>query len=774
MDMLLHAVLSNAVWAAALALVAAAGARVWRGRPAVGHALWLIVLLKLVTPSVIRFELPPAMAPARELATPGTPGQPLGTVSAVPPSPDDFAILSARAADPGEDKSAGASRERSTMMLPQPTLPLAAWSSALSEFSLEMVLPAALLFWLVGAVVWWWAACLSSFRFRRLIGSARPAPVDLLAQIDRIAARLGLSRIPAAYIIDARVSPMVWVPLAGPPRLVLPEELWGRLATEQQNAILAHELAHLKRRDHWVRRLETLACGLYWWDPIAWWARREVEQAEERCCDAWVLWALPAAAAAYAEALVTTAVYLSGHRRPLPSGASGAERLRPLKRRLHMILSDSMSVSVARKAPRRLLILAALSLPLLPVAGFGVASDDALPAEIHSQDQPGQGAKTAAKTDEKPDPVKTESDQPKQAKAAESAIPTVRVSHPAVRELSDFEIFPGRVAAGRQVELKARVSGILTKVHCSPGQVVTKGELLFQIDARPYRAELDKAQAELDGAQARWVRRRKDLDRATRLLVQKSISQEEVNLIESESLEAEASVKVALAARDLARLKLESTDVTAPFAGAVSGTVLAEGNLVVADTTRLSTVITTNPVHVGIDVSQQIFTRINRLKHDGKIKGGSWIGLPVTVVLPEELDMPLQGKIDSAEPRIEPSTGTSRWRAAIPNPEGLLLPGMFVSVRLTISEPRNRLVVPPEAIVHNAVSTNTNQRKFVFVLTDQNVVKLRPVTTGHLDDGVLPVEGLKPEDWVVIGHNKRLTDGDRVLPERVPPAKSTR
>ena len=80
---------------------------------------------------------------------------------------------------------------------------------------------------------------------------------------------------------------MVWVPLAGPPHLVLPEELWGLLDATQQDAILAHELAHLKRRDHWVRRLEALACGLYWWDPVAWWARREVERAEERCCDAW-------------------------------------------------------------------------------------------------------------------------------------------------------------------------------------------------------------------------------------------------------------------------------------------------------------------------------------------------------------------------------------------------------------------------------------------------------------------------------------------------------
>ena len=123
---------------------------------------------------------------------------------------------------------------------------------------------------------------------------------------------------------------MVWVPLAGPPHLVLPEELWGRLDAAQQDAVLAHELAHLKRRDHWVRRLEALACGLYWWDPVAWWAHREVERAEERCCDAWVLWALPAAAEAYAEGTghdsglsvgAPPAVALGGERRGAPSSS---------------------------------------------------------------------------------------------------------------------------------------------------------------------------------------------------------------------------------------------------------------------------------------------------------------------------------------------------------------------------------------------------------------------------------------------------------------------
>src|SRR5262249_43606919 len=151
-----------------------------------------------------------------------------------------------------------------------------------------------------------------------------------------------------AIMLPALVPPMVWVPLAGRSHLVLPEDLWTSLEPAQQDAVLAHELAHLRRRDHWVRRLEALVCGLYWWYPVAWWARREIERAEEECCDHWVLWALPAAAAAYAETLVATAVFLAGERRLLPIGASGVGRLHPLKGRLEMILSEPANTHLQR------------------------------------------------------------------------------------------------------------------------------------------------------------------------------------------------------------------------------------------------------------------------------------------------------------------------------------------------------------------------------------------------------------------------------------------
>jgi tetratricopeptide (TPR) repeat protein len=148
--------------------------------------------------------------------------------------------------------------------------------------------------------------------------------------------------------------------------LLLPQALWEGLTEQQRGTLLAHELAHLRRGDHWVRWLELLVLGLYWWHPAVWWARRELREAEEQCCDAWVLWALPDAAEAYARALLATLAFLSGSRPPLPVGASGAGRVYLLKRRLTMILRGTTSQALGWPGFLALVLLGAVLLPLLP------------------------------------------------------------------------------------------------------------------------------------------------------------------------------------------------------------------------------------------------------------------------------------------------------------------------------------------------------------------------------------------------------------------------
>jgi RND family efflux transporter MFP subunit len=507
---------------------------------------------------------------------------------------------------------------------------------------------------------------------------------------------------------------------------------------------------------------------LYWWDPVAWWARREVERAEERCCDAWVLWALPTAAGAYAEALVMTAVYLSGLRQPLPLGASGTGRLSPLKGRLQMILADPPTVSLQRTAPRALLLLGALSLPFLPAPASGgapLAAAAVAAIQAPSGDQPAQAVTTATQTDRKPNAATGLGDQKGGPPAPGPPPGTVRVTQPLVRDVSDYEgVYVGHIVAAREAGLKARVSGTLTQVTCRPGQVVKREDRLFVIDPRPYRAALDKAEAEHERALAGQKRSQIELANVKRLLQASRavVSQSEVDLFELKLLEATASVKVAVAARDASRLNLEFTEVRAPFDGRVSGPVLGQGNVVVADTTLLATIVSTDHMLVAFDVPERAVLRLKRLRLEGQIKGEAQVGLPVMVGLPDEDGYPRRGQIDSLETHIDAATGSAHWRAVIPNPDGLLMPGLFVRVRLVTSATHKALLVPEQAVLTDGGRTS------VFAVTSQGIVEKRPVKIGLFSNGLLSVEGLQADEWVVIDHLNRIREGAKVLAERVP------
>jgi RND family efflux transporter MFP subunit len=758
----MHLSLFNAAWAAVLALAAALGTRWLRRYPAVVHTLWLLVLIKLATPSLVQLPIswdnvqPQAIVANREPMGSSDPVRQPRTLA-----PSREVSTSPRELAGGTNAVSG--NDEKVVIRSEPTVTTA------RPWPWRQIVVA---LWLFGMTAWWVVIGLSSYRFHRLLRSSRSAPDEVCERLARVLARLGLRRLPTVSMVSARIPPMIWAGLARAPRLVLPEELWSRFDPVQQDAVIAHELAHLKRRDHWVRRLEAVVLGLYWWNPVTWWARRQLERAEEACCDAWVVWALPTAAGAYVEALVTTAVYLSGLRFPLPLGASGAGRVLPLTRRLNMILSDRSTSSLARNVPRAVLVLGVLALPFLPslAASRTPGGSHSAAAIAELTDEPKQNTPSAAEKPEAKSAATTKlpaTDAPKNSRQ-------VRVCQPMVREVSDWMKVLGVLRAVDQVVLKCRVSGYVIDVNCRPGQRVKQGQLLFVIDPRPYQAEVEKAAAEVRLAQSRMKGVRTKLANAQGLVQQGRTGRGPVTEIEAEIEATEAAVQTAKADLELARLKLESTRVTSPIVGKIRGPVLAAGNVAVADTTNLATILSFDPMYVEFDVRQSTMMGLNRLIRDGKIKlDEKSSAYSVLVNLNDGDGFTHPAKVDFEDVEVLPSGNDAKWRAVLPNPDGFLMPGLSVLVKLITGAPRLAHVLPMEAQVFLASS---NRKVRAFVVNSENVVESRDVQLAGLYDHDLYVfdAGLKADDWVVIDDFDPTLLGKKVEPVKVSfPSKLT-
>ena len=367
MNSLLEIGLTNALLATAVAGLAVVASWVFRQRPALIHSLWLLVLLKLVTPPVVPFSVPWPNGEIQSLPT-STP-TPVSPVQGEETPGGLFPSLPTRTATDSDERAIRPPAE-------PPEIDTADGARSNARAAFPWTLLGAM--WLLGAGLWWLLAWVRIVRFQRSLRHARPASPALQAQARRLARRLGLRKIPKVLLLPAPVAPLVWA-LGRSPRLLLPAALWPRLSEEERQTLLVHELAHLRRRDHWVRRLELLAVGLYWWHPVAWWAHRKLQEAEEQCCDAWVLWALPECGASYAQALVHTLRFVS--RAALPVGASGIGQVPPVKRRLMMILQGNTRRRLSRIGLGAVVGLALLVLPFLPTLA-------------HSQ-QPGAAQKSA-------------------------------------------------------------------------------------------------------------------------------------------------------------------------------------------------------------------------------------------------------------------------------------------------------------------------------------------------------------------------------------------
>jgi RND family efflux transporter MFP subunit len=345
------------------------------------------------------------------------------------------------------------------------------------------------------------------------------------------------------------------------------------------------------------------------------------------------------------------------------------------------------------------------------------------------------------------------------ASAAQEGVggpPEVPVARPALREVVEHEVFSGRTEVTQAVELRARVSGYLLKASFREGTEVKQGELLFEIDPRPYRVELDRANAALALAEARLKLAEANHKRLAALLPRGAVAREEVDKAVADRAEAEAGVELAKAGREVARLNFEFTQVRAPVAGLVGRRLVVPGNLVKADDTLLAALVTLEPMYVYFDIDEQTLLRLRRSLPEGlKVEQK----VPVDIGLADDKGFPLRGALDFLDIRVDAQTGTLRARAVLPNKDRLLLPGMFVRARLAVGPPFKALLVPDQAVL------TEEGARFVFVVNDKDVLEKLPVTLGQEDDGWRVVKaGLKAEDRVVVGSFGRLRPGLAVRP----------
>jgi RND family efflux transporter MFP subunit len=337
-----------------------------------------------------------------------------------------------------------------------------------------------------------------------------------------------------------------------------------------------------------------------------------------------------------------------------------------------------------------------------------------------------------------------------------AALPVITVSQPLQKEVVDWDDFVGRFEAVDQVDVRPRVSGYLTRIGFKDGEVVKKGQVLFEIDPRPYAAALDQTKAQQQRAQATLQNARTALDRGKALLAARAISQEEFDNRQATERQATADLAAAEANVRNADLNLGFTKVTAPLAGRVSDRKVAVGNLVNADNTVLTTIVSIDPIRFTFDGSEALYLKYQRDNRDGGRKSSRNASNPVLIRLQDEADYRWKGRMDFVDNALSSGTGTIRGRAEVDNPGGFLTPGMFGHLRLLGSAPYTALLVPDKAV-------QTDQTiQVVYVLGADGVVHQQQVDPGPVVGGLRVIKsGLKPSDVVVIDGLTRVRPGDK-------------
>ncbi len=337
--------------------------------------------------------------------------------------------------------------------------------------------------------------------------------------------------------------------------------------------------------------------------------------------------------------------------------------------------------------------------------------------------------------------------------------PEVTVAKPRVQKLVEWTEFTGRFEAVQQVDVRARVSGYLATIDFEDGQIVEKGQSLFLIDPRPFEAALARAQADLASAQAQVELAKLQFERVAKLIGSPAFAQTNYDQRLQERQAAEASLAAAQAAVEQARLNLEYTQISAPIGGRISDRRVDIGNLV-TEATLLTTIVSQSPIYFVFDMSEADFLAYQRAVLAGELPSTRDRSTLVNVKLVDEEDWHRQGQMNFVDNVVDEAAGTVRARAEFLNPDFLIQPGQFGTIRIPGSPEYPAILIPDEAIVTDQA------QKLVMTVTADNKIEPRVIRPGPTELGLRIVRrGLEPDDRIVINGLMRVRPGMQVTPK---------
>jgi multidrug efflux system membrane fusion protein len=327
--------------------------------------------------------------------------------------------------------------------------------------------------------------------------------------------------------------------------------------------------------------------------------------------------------------------------------------------------------------------------------------------------------------------------------------------------INEWDEVTARLEAPETVQIRPRVSGQIDSVAFTDGELVKKGDLLFQIDPRPFQADVDRLQAQLQQARATASNNANEAQRGERLRSNNAISAELADSRNTTAQESKAAVAAIQAQLDLAKLNLSFTRVTAPITGRVSRAEITAGNIVTADTTPLTSLVSTDKVYAYFDADERVFLKYNQLARDGK-RGAT---TPVYMGLSNESDNPHLGQMNFVDNQVNPKTGTIRGRAIFDNSKGEYTPGLYARLKLVGSGTYSAMLIKDEA-----VGTDLG-KKFVLVVDKDNKAIYRTVDLGPKLEGLRIVRsGLAKDDRIVVNGLQRVRPGSPIDPQDTPMA----